>query len=311
MARSREKVMRMPTMRIWLSGLLLASVVGHARAQEHVTAMAGGAPTATAPAVMMTNGATQQKLLELVRVSPTLAKVVAEDPSLLSDTEYVQKNNPDLAAFLGQHPEVVRNPGYYLFSDLREQGQQRYDVMTPKSGFEPPRHEERSELEDIANNAAPIVAFGSFLLAVFWLTRLLLENRRWTKIFGMQSSVHGQLIEKFGTSQELLTYMGTEAGKRFLEAAPIATEFDQKRLPNVVSRVLVSVQIGVVMVMLGVGLLALRNSGSGVDAHRAILALGTIVLMPGLGFILSAGVTWVVAKRLGLMPDDASVREQQ
>ena len=31
--------------------------------------------------------------------------------------------------------------------------------------------------------------------------------------------------------------------------------------------------------------------------------LGTLVLMPGIGFILSAGVTWVLAHRLGLMPE--------
>jgi hypothetical protein len=294
----------MATMKIWLSGLVLASVVGVAGAQGGVAVKAASAPVA-APVVAMSQGATQQKLLELLRVSPTLAKVVAVDPSLLSDTEYVQKNNPDLAEFLGQHPEVARNPGYYLFSDLREPGQQRYDVMMPRNGFDEPRHEGRSELDALANDVAPVVALGAFLLAGYWLARLLLENRRWGKIFGMQSSVHEQLIAKFGTSQELLTYMGTEAGKRFLEAAPIATEFDQKRLPNVVSRVLTSVQVGVVMAMLGVGLLALRNTVGGVEGHRAMLALGMIVLMPGLGFILSAGVTWVVAKRLGLMPEDA------
>jgi hypothetical protein len=34
-----------------------------------------------------------------------------------------------------------------------------------------------------------------------------------------------------------------------------------------------------------------------------MLIFGTVVLMPGLGFIISAGVTWVLAARLGLMPE--------
>jgi hypothetical protein len=34
--------------------------------------------------------------------------------------------------------------------------------------------------------------------------------------------------------------------------------------------------------------------------------LGTLVLMPGIGFILSAGITWVLAGRLGLLPDKAA-----
>jgi hypothetical protein len=293
--------MHMPKIRVWVSGVVLASVVSVAGAQVHKTVAAPTAP----PVATMTQGATQQKLLELIRVSPSLAKTVAIDPSLVSDTEYVQKNNPDLAQFLTEHPEVVRNPGFYLFSDLREQGQPNYDVMRPKTGFDEPRREEHPIIDMLQGPFLGVVAFVAFLLAVFWLLRLLLENRRWGKIFGMQSSVHAQLIEKFGSSQELLTYMGTDAGKRFLEAAPIATEFDQKRLPNVVARVLTSAQVGVVMAMLGAGFLALRNSVPGVDGHRAMLALGMIVLMPGLGFILSAGVTWVVAKRLGLMPDES------
>jgi hypothetical protein len=33
-----------------------------------------------------------------------------------------------------------------------------------------------------------------------------------------------------------------------------------------------------------------------------MLVFGTLALMPGLGFIISAGVTWVLAGRLGLMP---------
>jgi hypothetical protein len=35
-----------------------------------------------------------------------------------------------------------------------------------------------------------------------------------------------------------------------------------------------------------------------------MLLLGTVALMPGLGFIISAGVTWVLAGRLGLMPEN-------
>ena len=73
-----------------------------------------------------------------------------------------------------------------------------------------------------------------------------------------------------------------------------------------VSRVLTSVQVGVVMSMLGVALVLLRHAVRGYDGGRAMMALGVIVLMPGIGFILSAGVTWVVARRLGLMPEDAA-----
>ena len=38
------------------------------------------------------------------------------------------------------------------------------------------------------------------------------------------------------------------------------------------------------------------------DQADALLVLGTITLMPGIGFIICAGITWMLASRLGLMP---------
>ena len=60
--------------------------------------------------------ATQDELLRMLRLSPTLTTVVSHDPSLLSNQEYVSHNNPQLAAFLAAHPEVARNPDFYLFT---------------------------------------------------------------------------------------------------------------------------------------------------------------------------------------------------
>ena len=74
-------------------------------------------------------------------------------------------------------------------------------------------------------------------------------------------------------------------------------------MPNVGARVLVPLQIGVVLVLLGCGVLFLR--GASADLNIPMLVLGTIVLMPGVGFILSAALTWEMARRLGMIPDNA------
>jgi hypothetical protein len=113
--------------------------------------------------------------------------------------------------------------------------------------------------------------------------------------------VHGKLIDKFSSSQELAAYMETDAGRRFLEAAPIPVNFGaERRVPNAVARVLTPVQIGVVLVLLGIGFLSLRHAAP--DMELPMRVLGTVILMPGIGFIISAGITWVLASRLGLMP---------
>jgi hypothetical protein len=131
------------------------------------------------------------------------------------------------------------------------------------------------------------------------------ENRRWSRIFKLQTEGHSKLIDRFSGSEELLSYIGTEAGKRFLEAAPIPIDFEpQQRMPNAVARVLTPLQIGIVLTLLGAGFLALRHIQA--DMRVPMMVIGTIFLMPGIGFILSAGVTWLLAGRLGLIPDGTS-----
>jgi hypothetical protein len=60
-----------------------------------------------------------------------------------------------------------------------------------------------------------------------------------------------------------------------------------------------------VMMLLGVGLLLIRHSVR--EGQTGLLVLGVVVLMPGIGFTISAGITWVLANRLGLMPKTAEV----
>ena len=282
--------------------------------QPTVVAAQTTPPKAPQPAVSTTPEsqdeleATQEQLLKLLRTSPTLTTVVAHDPSLLSNMDYVNKNNPQLGQFLVQHPDIARNPEYYLFTNIDGRGRNRTQalqraVWPDMSG--PPQY---SPVAEFTHDLAPLLAFASFIIGALWLTRQFLENRRWSRIFKLQSDVHARLIEKFGTTQELAAYMETEAGKRFLEAAPIPIGIEnEQRMPNAVARVLTPLQAGVVLVLLGIGFFLLR--GVEPDMHTPMLVLGTIVLMPGIGFILSAGITWFLAGRLGLIPDSASASE--
>jgi hypothetical protein len=246
--------------------------------------------------------ATQDELLKMLRLSPTLTTVVSHDPSLLSDQEYVSRNNPQLAAFLAAHPEVTRNPDFYLFTRVKHDDGSPNEELERAVWPELIRPPQNHNAQEIVEPLAFVLGFGLFLGTIIWLLRQFLENRRWSRIFKLQSEVHGRLIDKFSSTQELAQYMATEAGKRFLEAAPISAGIEPEQpVPNAVARVLTPLQIGIVLVLLGIGLLLLRHVST--DTQIPMLIFGTIALMPGLGFIISAGVTWVLAERLGLMPE--------
>jgi hypothetical protein len=249
--------------------------------------------------------ATQEQLLQLLRTSPTLTTVVAHDPSLLSDQEYVIRNNPQLAQFLVQHPDIARNPEYFLFTNLNVPGGRRTQALEravwPEFGGGPPAGPSRAR--EVVEPFAALLAWACFLGTSLWLVRMFLENRRWSRSFKLQSDVHARLIERFSSSQELASYMESEAGRRFLEAAPISVGFEQnQRMPNAVARVLTPLQIGFVLVLLGIGFFLLRNVNP--EMNTPMLVLSVVTTMPGIGFILSAGVTWILAGRLGLIPDN-------
>lgn len=245
----------------------------------------------------------QDQLLQMLRVTPTLAEVVSRDPSLLGNADYVNRYNPALERFLEAHPQIAQNPDFYLFNNLHGQNEQPSETLERKLWPDVAHRQQ----EDPPNRAfieygLPFLVFLCVLGALLWLIHVLLENRRWNRIFKLQSDVHGKLIERFATSQEVLTYMSTEAGKRFLEATPIAVGFERSQpFPSPVARVLTPMQIGIVMSLLGLGLISLRHSIP--DAAAPLLALGTVVLMPGLGFIISAGITWWMSRHFGLMQD--------
>jgi hypothetical protein len=254
--------------------------------------------------------ATQTELIRLLRLSPRLTTVVSHDPSLLSNQEYVARNNPQLAAFLAAHPEVARNPEYYLFTHLNHENGQPDEALERAVWPDVYRSQpQMSSFDRVWGDTVPLLAFACGLTGIFVLARMFVENRRWGRIFKLQSDVHGKLIDKFTSNQELASYMETEAGRKFLEAAPIPVGIEQdRRMPSAVARILTPLQAGIVMVLLGIGLLSLRHAGP--DMDTPMLVFGTVVLMPGIGFIISAGVSWLLAAKLGLMPADPSAQSR-
>ena len=252
--------------------LLAASGVAQPRTATPAPTPAPAASTAPAPNERDV-AATQTELIRLLRLSPTLTTVVSHDPSLLSNTDYVAHNNPQLAAFLTAHPEVARNPEFYLFSHLKHEDGQPDEALERAVWPDVYRSQgPSSPLEHMWGDIVPLIAFGFGLTAIFVLARMFVENRRWSRIFKLQSDVHGKLIDKFTSNQELAAYMETEAGRKFLEAAPIPVGIEQdRRVPSAVARVLTPLQAGIVMVLLGIGLLLAAPCRAGYGYADALL----------------------------------------
>src|SRR3954468_16275943 len=67
-----------------------------------------------------TAGETMQRLQETLRqYPPSVAHVLALDPTLLTNDAYLQPYS-QLAALMTQHPEIAHNPAYFFDPQLRE-----------------------------------------------------------------------------------------------------------------------------------------------------------------------------------------------
>ena len=299
-----------------VSGLLLrggqaASFQANGAAKAPVTPRATAAQAAapaTAAAVPSDSqlADTREQLLSLLRMSPILTQVVQTDPTVLADQEYVGRTNPSLAEFLVQHPEVTRNPDFYLFANFPPQRGRNVSALRRRVGegnYSDPRNEDAESRRRFMLNVLQIPALLATMATLAWLIRILLENRRWSRVFRMQTEVHTKLLERFASSEELLRYMDTEPGKRFLEAAPIPMEFGRdQRMPGGLARVLGPLQIGIVLTLLGVGLLLLQRSRRLEEVSAGLLVVGVATIMPGIGFIISALISWRISAQLGLLP---------
>lgn len=231
---------------------------------------------------------TRRDLEELLKqYPPTLPRILRLDPSLLTSAEYL-KPYPALAAFLTQHPEVPHNPAYFF---------QAYD------GSYGVRQTAQERAIDMWRNAIEGFMIGVLLLGigsgVIWLIKTLIEHRRWSRLSKIQTDVHNKLLDRFTANEDLLAYIQTPAGRRFLESTPIALE-SPRAIGAPLGRILWSAQAGAVLTVLGLGVaLVSRNSLEEVAAPLA--AFGVVIIALGLGFVVSAILAYVLTRRFGLL----------
>jgi hypothetical protein len=141
----------------------------------------------------------------------------------------------------------------------------------------------------------PGLAVISLFAAVVLVVRAVLANRHLMRESEVRLQLHTRLIEKFGTSPELVEYLRSDAGRAFLTPPPA-----EKAAPY--RRILGSAQAGIVLAFVGGAIWALRG-GDPHQAERAAFAMsvfGGIILALGLGFLASSALAYVLSARWGL-----------
>ncbi|HKF50982.1 MAG TPA: hypothetical protein VKB26_01610 [Candidatus Acidoferrales bacterium] len=159
----------------------------------------------------------------------------------------------------------------------------------------------------MSDNAAMVVVLPAMCFAVCWIVWIVANTRRRSRVAEIQRDIHAKLFEKFGTSQELIEYLKTDAGSKFLDSASI-----EHTRPF--GRVLGSMQAGLILFFVGIAMLIVRftmpsvgwNAVEQAQNAHGFLAISLVLLALGLGFLASAGASYKLSRNLGLFDKELS-----
>jgi hypothetical protein len=243
---------------------------------------------------------TRERLEELLRkLPPAVGRVLRADPSLMGNETYLS-TYPTLAAFLKQHPEIRNTPGFF-FENMGS-----YEFWNPS----PPETAEARAIRlwsEIFQAITVASVFIGITIAVVWLIRTVVEQRRWYRTSKVHTEVHNKLLDRFTTNEDLMAYIQTDAGRRFLESAPLSVESAPRQVGAPFSRILWSLQVGIVLATGALGLLFV--SGRVIEEiAQPLFAIGVLALTVGVGFMVSAAASLILSRRLGLFDPATAAR---
>jgi hypothetical protein len=241
-------------------------------------------------------GRTKAELRHLLEAyPPSLALILGSDPTLLGNQTFLAPY-PALVSYLSAHPEIAHNPSFYIDAP----------------GYRRPPDYATQALNmwmDVLTGIAVLIGFGMGIGLLTWLIRTLADYRRWNRLTKIQTEFHTKLLDRFTANDELLAYIQSPAGSKFLQSTPIALDAGPRSAGAPFGRVLWSVQGGVVLVAAGIGLTAVSRTVRS-QASEPLWALGILGLAVGAGFIISAIISFVLSNRLGLIERQARSDER-
>ena len=230
---------------------------------------------------------TRDKFRELLRTyPPAVATVLRYDPSLFSNSAYLA-SYPGLAAYVAAHPEIAHSPEYFL-PTIFSPADTRRDVQN-------------EHVLDILAGLAAMTVFSIVTFTLSWLVKTLIQQRRWSRQSHVQTEVHSKLIDRLTTGDEMIAYAQSPAGKRFLEGGPIALDAAAAPVSAPIGRFLWSIQAGLVLSAAGFGMQFVSNQMP-LDVSPVTSGLGMLMISVGIGFVLSAIVSFILSRKLGLVP---------
>ena len=149
-------------------------------------------------------------------------------------------------------------------------------------------------LHHFMEDLMPIIVIPTMVVATAYVAGLIVAAFKDRAHLRAQTEFHNRMMDKFSSADDFTAYLQSNAGRSFFEnlssepSAPLA-------------KILVSIQKGAILTLLGVGLFILNRVFTAPEGGNIMFVVGTISLMIGLGFLVSSAVSYRLAKTWGLI----------
>lgn len=149
-------------------------------------------------------------------------------------------------------------------------------------------------LHHFMQDFVPMVIGLGIIILIGWIIGVVVSALKHRAHLRTQTEFHNRLLEKFGSAGEFTAYLQSEAGQRFFEGLTV-----ERNTPT--TKILGSIQKGAILTLLGIGLLVLGNIFSSPQGGDALVIFGVIALTLGIGFLVSATISYRLSKAWGLI----------
>lgn len=149
---------------------------------------------------------------------------------------------------------------------------------------------------------APMLVLIVGALTIGAIFRSHFVNKRLRENARAYADLQGRLIDKFGNAAEVVRYLESDRGQHLLAGAASSRG-------GAHGRILDGLQIGVISMLGGGGLIAARGV-SDAQIGEVMQVLGIIALMVGAGFLISALASQILLKKWGLLGEAQATAER-
>jgi hypothetical protein len=132
-------------------------------------------------------------------------------------------------------------------------------------------------------------------LLVAWIAWITFSTIRRYLVAKLQASLQAKLLDRIDSIEGLLAYVGTDPGRKLVEALRLEREDHAAPFRSI----LLGVQASIVLLVLGGAFLVLHAIKILPDDSAVVM--GALPMALGIGFGIAAGATYVISRNFGLL----------